>query len=124
VKTECKHPGGVIQLIVILEWKWKVISMEFITSFSWKASQHDSIMAIVDKLTKVVHFIPVKSTFSTSDVAHVFIKDVVILHGVPKKIVSNRDVNFTSRFWKELFIGLGTNLAFSAYYHPQKDGHT
>ena len=55
-------------------------------------------MVIVDRLTKVAHFIPVKSTFSASDVAHVFFRDVVAFHVVAKKIVSNRDAKFTSRF--------------------------
>ena len=70
-------------------------------------------MVVVHRLTKVAHFIPVKTTFLASDVARVFIKDVVKLHGVPKKIVSDRDVKFTSMFWKEIFGGLGTNLVFS-----------
>jgi len=83
VKGECKHPGGLLQPIVILEWKWDVISMEFITGFSRIVRQHDSIMVVVYRLTKVSHFIPVKSAFSTSDVAQVFIKDVVRLHDVP-----------------------------------------
>jgi len=62
----------------------------------------------VDMLTKAAHFIPMKSTFSASDVAQVFIRDVVRLHGVPRKIVSDRDAKFTSKFLKELFVGLGT----------------
>ena len=56
--------------------------------------------------------------------AQVFIRDVVILHGVAKKIVLDRDVKFTSKFWKELFASLGTELAFSTTYHLQTDGKT
>ena len=55
-------------------------------------------MVVVDRLTKVAHFIAVKSTYLASEVAHVFIRDIVRLHGVPKKIVSDRDVKLTSRF--------------------------
>ena len=55
--------------------------------------------------------------------AQVFIRDIVRLHGVPKKIVSDRDANFTSKFWKELFAVLGIDLDFSTTYHPQTDGH-
>ena len=65
-------------------------------------------MLFVDRLTKVVHFIPVKYTFSFSYVAQAFIRDVVRLHGVPKKVLSDMDSKLTSKFWKELFVGLGT----------------
>ena len=79
-------------------------------------------MVIMEMLTKVSHFILVKPTFLDSDVAHVFIRDMVRLHGVSKNILSDRDVKFTSRFWKELFLGLGTELAFNTTYHSQTDG--
>lgn len=69
VKVDCKHPSGLLQLIVILEWKLEVISMDFITRFPRTVRQNDSIMVVVGKLKKVVHFILVKSTFSTSNVA-------------------------------------------------------
>ena len=68
--------------------------MDFITGFPKTMKQHDSIMFIVDRLTKVSHFILVNSTFLASDVAQVFIRDVVRLHRVLKKIVSERDVHF------------------------------
>ena len=92
--------------------------MEFITGLSKTVRQHDSIMVVVNKLTKVAHFILVKSTFSVSDVAHVFIIDVVRLHGVTKKIVSYRDVKFTSNYWKDLSASLDTKFSFSTTYHP------
>ena len=122
MKEERKHPGGLLKLIVIREWKREVISMDFITGLSRRVRQYDSIMVIVDRLTKVAHFIPVKSTFLASDVTHVFIRDVVRLHGVPKDIVFDRDVKFASKFWKTLFTCLGTKLAFNTTYHPQIDG--
>lgn len=91
--------------------------MDFITRLPKKVKQYDSITVIMDMLTKVAHFIPLNSTYLASDVAHVFIIDVVGLHGVPKNIMSNRDVMFTSKFGKELFAGLGTKLAFNIAYH-------
>ena len=72
--------------------------MEFITDFPRKMIQHEFIMVVVEKLTKVAHFIPVKSTYSANDVAQVFIRGVVRLHGVLKRIMSERDAKFTSRF--------------------------
>ena len=65
-----------------------------------------------------------KFTKSASEVAQIFIKNIVRLHGVPKKIISNRYAKFTSIFWKELFAGLGTELAFNTTYHPLIDGQT
>lgn len=80
--------------------------------------RHDSVMVMVDKLSKVAQFIAVKSTNLASEVAQIFIREIVRLYSVPKKIISDRDVKFTSRFWKELFVGLGTTLDFSTTYHP------
>jgi len=73
---------------------------------------------VVERLSKVSHFITFKSTNSTSEVDHIFIREIVRLHGVPKKIISYRDAKFTSKFWKELFTGLGRELDFSTTYHP------
>ena len=81
-------------------------------------------MVVVDKLIKAAHFIPVNSTHKTDDMANIFMKEIFKLHGLPKAIVSDRDVKFTSNFWKGLFAYLGTNLNFSTAYHPQTDGQT
>ena len=76
--------------------------MDFITGLTMTWRQHDSIMVVVDKLTKAkaAHFIPVKSTHKTDDIAKIFMKEIFRLHGLRKAIVSNRDVKFTSNFWK------------------------
>ena len=83
VNAECKSPGVLLQLITILVSKCEFISMEFITILLRTYRHHDSIMVVMDKLTKVAHFIPVNSTYLANDVAWVFIRDVVSLHGVP-----------------------------------------
>lgn len=93
--------------------------MDFITGFPRTSRHHDSIMVVVDRLTKVTHFIPMKSSYSANDAVQVFIRGVVRLHSVLKKIMSHKNVMFTSKFWKELFAGLGTELAFNTTYHPQ-----
>ena len=98
--------------------------MDFITGLPRIVKQHDSIMVMVDRLSKVAHFIPVKTTYSTSELAYVLIREIVRLHGVLKKIVIDMDVKFTSKFLKDLFAGLGTDLAFSTTYHPQTNGQT
>ena len=113
MKVEHQHPVGLLQPLPVLEWKWEVISMDFITGFPMTWRQHDSIMVVVNKLTKVAHFIPVKSTHNTNDIAKIFMKEIFGLHGLPKAIVSDRDVKFTSNFWKGFFADLGTKLNFS-----------
>jgi transposase InsO family protein len=85
---------------------------------------YDSIWVIVDRLTKVAHFIPVKTTYSGAKLAELYMAQIVCLHGVPKKIVSDRGSQFTSRYWKKLHESLDTRLNFSSVYHPQTDGQT
>jgi hypothetical protein len=88
------------QPLPILEWKWEVVTMDFITGFPRTSKQHDSIMVVVEKLTKVAHFIPLKTTLKAANVANIFVKEITQLHGITKTIVSDRDPKFTSNFWK------------------------
>ena len=79
---------------------------------------------IVDRLTKVAHFIPIKTTYNVPRLAQLYMERIVCLHGVPKKIVSDRGTQFTSHFWQQVHSSLGTKLNFSIAYHPQTDGQT
>ena len=83
VKVEHQHPTGLLNPFPISEWKWDIVSMDFITGLPKTKYQHDSVMVVVDTLTKAAHFIPMKSTFGTSQVANVFLKEIVRFHGVP-----------------------------------------
>ena len=65
-----------------------------------------------------------KSMHKTDDIAKIFMKEIFKLHGLPKAIVFDKDVKFTSNFWKGLFADLATKLNFSTTYHPQTDGKT
>jgi hypothetical protein len=98
--------------------------MDFITGLPKSTKQNDVIMVVVDKLSKTSHFIPIKSTCKAIDIASIYMKQILRLHGMPKEIISNRDMNFTSNFWKYLFIGFETKLLFSTTYHPQTNGQT
>ena len=118
VKVEHRHPAGLLQPLPIPEWKWEVVTIDFITKFPRSSSRHDSIMVVVDKLTKAAHFVPVKSTPKATNIAEIYMKEIARLHGVPKAIISNRDSKFTSNFWKILFQEFGTNLNLSTAYHP------
>jgi hypothetical protein len=122
VKDEHRHPASFLQPLPILEWKWEVVTMDFITKLPITNKQHDSIMVVMDKLTKDAHFVPVKLTRKEMNIDDVYMKAISRLHGIPKTIVSDRDPKFTSKFWKGLFNGFGTNLNFSTNYHPKSDG--
>jgi hypothetical protein len=98
--------------------------MDFIIGLPRTPKGYDSIWVIVDRLTKVAHFIPVNTTYKGSQLAELYMARIVCLRGVPKKIVSDRGSQLTSRFWKSLHENMGTKLNFSSTYHPQIDGQT
>jgi hypothetical protein len=78
----------------------------------------------VDRLTKVAHFIPMKTPYTGAKLAALYMSRIVCLHGVPEKIVSDRGTQFTSRFWEKLHVSMDTKLNFSSAYYPQTDGQT
>jgi hypothetical protein len=83
---------------------------------------YDSIWVIVDRLTMVTHFIPIKTTYSGPQLAELHMSRIVCPHGVPMKIVIDRGTQFTLRFWERLHEAFDTQLCFSSAYHPQTDG--
>jgi hypothetical protein len=124
VKVEHQRPDGLLHPLKIPKWKWEEIGMDFITGLPRTSKGYDSIRVIVDRLTKVAHFILVKTTYKGSQLAELYMARIVCLHGVPKKIVSDRGSQFTSRFWKSFHENMDTKLNFSSAYHPQTDGQT
>jgi hypothetical protein len=98
--------------------------MDFIVGLLRTQLGYDSIWVIVDRLIKVAHFIPVKTTYSGPQLAELYIPRIVCLYGVLKKIVSDRGTQFTLRFWERLHETLDTQLHFSSAYHPRTDGRT
>jgi transposase InsO family protein len=98
--------------------------MDFIVELPRTRAGYDSIWVMVDRLTKSAHFIPVKTNYSNVVLTELCMSRIVCLHGVPKKIVSDRGTQFTSHFWQQLHEAFGTHLNFSSAYHPQTDGQT
>lgn len=97
--------------------------MDFVDGLP-KAMGVDTILVVVDRLTKKAHFLTLAHPYTAKEVAVVFMKEIVKLHGFPTPIVSNRDRVFISSFWTELFKLAGTQLKLSSAYHPQTDGQT
>ncbi|KAD6794687.1 hypothetical protein E3N88_05583 [Mikania micrantha] len=124
VKAEHQRPSGLLQQPEIPMWKWEQISMDFITKLPRTAHNHDAIWVIVDRLTKSAHFLPIREDYSMDRLAKLYINEIVMRHGVPISIISDRDSRFMSRFWQTLQHALGTQINMSTAYHPQTDGQT
>jgi hypothetical protein len=105
-------------------WKWEDISMDFIVGLPKTGKGYDSIWVIIDRLTKIAHFLPVRTKYTVATYATLYIARILSLHGVPKTIVSDRGPQFVSKFWEELHKSLGTKLLHSSAYHPQTSGQT
>ncbi len=93
-------------------------------SADWKSDSYNSILVIIDPLTKMVHYVPVKVTIDVSGLAEVIIDMVVCHHWVPESIVTDRGLLFTSKFWSLLCYFLGIKKKLSTAFHPQTDGQT
>jgi transposase InsO family protein len=98
--------------------------VDFIVRLPHTQDGYDSIWVIVDRLIKVAHFIPVKTTYSGAKLTELYMSRIVSLHGVLKKIVSDRGSQFTSKFWEKLHESMDTKLNFSSAYDPQTNGET
>ena len=102
----------------IPEWKWEEVGMDFIVALPRTQRGYDSIWVIVDRLTKVAHFILVKTTYNGPRLAQLYMEKIVCLHGVPKKIVSDRGTQFMSHFLQLVHSSMGSKLNFNTAYHP------
>ena len=102
MKIEHQKPTRLLQEMSLPEWKWDRIAMDVVVGLPRTQKGYDSIWVIVDRLTKSAHFLPVKNTYSEAQYAQLYIRHIMSLHGVPISIVSDRGIQFTSRFWQKL----------------------
>jgi hypothetical protein len=116
VKAEHQRLAGLLHPLKIPEWEWEEIGMDLITGLPRTSKGYDSIWVIVDRLTKVAHFIPVKTTYKVSQLAELYMARIVSLHSVPKKIILDRGSQFTPRFWKGFHENMDAKLNFSSAY--------
>jgi hypothetical protein len=118
-------PAGLLQPLPVPPRPWTSISMDFIVGLPTSPdSPANAIWVVVDRLTKLAHFIPTTNTVDASGLASLFFNHVFRLHGLPKEIVSDRGSVFTSNFWSELCRLLGMRRHLSTAFHPQSDGQT
>ena len=121
-KGESQRPRGELQALKIPEQKWTDVSIDFITKLPVTAKGNDAVFVCVDRATKMCHLVACSEQIGAQDTATLYWNNIGKLHGIPKAIHSDRDVRFTSRFWKSLWKMTGTSLRFSTAYHPQSQG--
>ena len=97
--------------------------MDFIANLPLSKS-FDAILTVVDRFTKMTHFLPCTKTINNKETADIIMKEVFRLHGLPNDIISDRGPQFISKFWKHLLEMLKVSCKLSSSYHPQSDGQT
>ncbi|GJY62690.1 putative reverse transcriptase domain-containing protein [Tanacetum coccineum] len=110
VKAEHQRPSGLLVQPEIPQWKWDNIMMDFVTKLPKSSQGYDTIWVIVDRLTKSAIFVPMRETDPMEKLARMYLKEVVMRHGIPISIICDRDPRFASNFWRSLQKALGTNL--------------
>ena len=115
---------GLLQPLPIPDRPWQQVSMDLITQLPKSRAGNDAIVVFVDKLTKMVHYVPTTTNVTAPKLAKIVLREVCRLHGIPESILSDRDPRFTAHFWRALWDQLGTKLVMSTAYHPQTDGQT
>lgn len=128
-KSARHAPYGELQPIPPPERAWQTVTMDFIVKLPKSKEPmtgvaYDSILVIVDKLTKYAYYIPYMESSNTKDLAYMFFKTVIAQHGLPTKLISDRDKLFTSNFWKCLMETMKVKQGLSTAFHPQSDGQT
>jgi hypothetical protein len=122
-KVPRHRPHGLLHPLPIPTDAWKSVSMDLIVELP-PSSGHDAIFVCVDRFTKMAHFIPTTSNVTAEQAAHLYLRNVFRLHGLPANIVSDRGQQFTSRFTRRLLDLCDIKGNRSTAYHPQSDGQT
>jgi len=123
-KSTNQKPAGFLQPLPIPQRNWEQVSLDFIVQLPTTKRGFDAIMVVVDRLSKMAHFLATTTNASAPQTAKLFFDQVFRLHGIPASIVSDRDPKFTSQFWRALHKEMGVKLSMSTAFHPQSDGQT
>jgi len=127
---ECQHSKsprhakyGLLQPLEVPYAAWSSISTDFIAQLP-ESQGKTQIMVVVDRFTKMPHFIGLHENATAKDVADTFLREVWKIQGLPTEIISDMDVKFSGEFWESLCKMLGVKRRMSTAYHPQNDGQT
>lgn len=123
-KATNQKPAGLLQPLEIPERRWEHVTMDLIVSLPLTSSGHDAIAVFVDKLSKMVHFAPTTSDVDAAGMAKLFLDNIVCLHGLPRKVITDRDRRFTGKLFEALCSMMGIDNTTSTSFHPQTDGQT
>jgi transposase InsO family protein len=122
-KPSRQRPQGYLQSLEISDGPWTSISMDFVEELP-NSNGFNSILVVVDRLTKYATFIPTTTRLSTAGLVDLVIDNIVSRHGLPRSIISDRGSKFTSMLWREMCSVLGIKVSLSTAFHPQTDGQT
>ena len=126
-KPNNQKPYGLLNPLPVPTYPWESVGMDFVGPLPESGNRDgifDSLTVVICLLTSMVHLIPSRINYNASQLAELMFEHVYKIHGLPKNIVSDRDVLFTSVFWSRLHKLIGSKLQMSSAYHPQTDGAT
>jgi hypothetical protein len=126
-KPSNQKPYGLLNPLPVPGVPWESIGIDFVGPLPESSNRDgtfDSITVIICLLTAMVHLVPSRINYNSKQIAELMFEEVYKLHGLPKHIISDRDVLFTSTFWSHLNKLIGTQLKMSSAYHPETDGST
>ncbi|XP_041810033.1 uncharacterized protein lrfn4b [Chelmon rostratus] len=122
-KTSRQRPHGLLRPLPVPRRPWSHISLDFVTGLP-PSEGNTVILTIIDRFSKMAHFVPLAKLPSAKETAQVMLSHVFRLHGLPQDVVSDRGPQFASRFWKEFCRLIGATASLSSGFHPQSNGQT
>ncbi|GJP46245.1 hypothetical protein CLOM_g5553 [Closterium sp. NIES-68] len=124
IKSSRQRPNGQLQPLEPPQKPWQHVAMDFVRGHPAGASGNDTVLFVVDRLTKMVHFALCHTIITVEETTNLFISTVVRLHGLPSTMISDHDPKFTSKLWQQIWEQYVSRLQFTSAYHPQSDGQT